>query len=85
MEFWCLTKVFNDYEDNYLDCYNLHFKHEQEALENFNDYVESYKEQYGIEEDEEYAYEYFEEEDVKEFNLETGFCYVKITLEKIKL
>jgi hypothetical protein len=82
MEFWCLTKVFNDYEDCYLDCYNMHFKDEQEALDNFNDYIESYKDLYELEEDE---YEYFEEEDIKEFNLEFEFCFVKITLEKIRL
>ena len=82
MEFWCLTKVFNDYENYSLDCYNIHFKDEQEALDNFNDYIESYKDLYELEEDE---YDYFDEDDVKEFSLEFEFCYVQVTLEKIKL
>ena len=82
MEFWCLTKRFEDYDCCCNDFYAIHYKSEEEGLDDFNNFIIGYVEAYELDETD---FEYEEKDDYRSFSLETGFCSANIVLEKIVL
>lgn len=82
MEFWCLTKRFEDYDDYSNDFYAIHYKTEEEAIEDFNNFIIGYVESYELDESD---FEYEEEENYRSFTLDTDFCSVNLLLERIVL
>ncbi len=82
MEFWSFSKMFVDYDDDFKDAYSMYYKTEEEAIQAFNDNMQSYLDDYELEENE---YEFHKEKELYKFELEMSFCYVRLMLEKIYL
>lgn len=83
MEFWCLSKLHQEWDDYYVDQTILHFKTKEEAVEKFNDYVNAYIENLELDTND---YEIVLEEDGLEFKLYIeDMCDVNISLDKIRL
>ena len=83
MEFWCLSKLHQEWDNYYVDQTILHFKTIEEAMKKFNDYVDSYIENLELEEDD---YEIDNDEEHAEFKLYIeDMCDVVINVDKIKL
>lgn len=82
MEFWCLSKSFIDHDCYETDFYVMHYKTEEEAIDDFNDYVIGYVESYELDDND---FEYEENEEYRSFSLETDFCKAELFLERITL
>ena len=82
MEFWCLTKRFEDYDCYSNDFYAIHYKTEEEGIEDFNNFIIGYVESYELDDSD---FEYEENDNYRSFTLETEFCSASIVLERIVL